>query len=43
MSITWPFFKDIQSRFSSYYARQGAPDFNKKALQDSYFTQFLEE
>lgn len=26
-TITSPFFKDIVNRFSSYYARQGSPDF----------------
>lgn len=28
MSITAPYLKDIQSRFSSYYGRQGSPDFD---------------
>lgn len=31
-TIASPFLKDIQSRFSSYYGRQGQPDLNKKEL-----------
>ena len=35
-----PFFvKDIVSRFSSYYARQGQPDIDSKAVFDSYMQQ----
>ena len=29
-TISSPFLKDIQSRFSSYYGRQGQPDMDKK-------------
>jgi CheY-like chemotaxis protein len=36
MSITPPFLKDIQSRFSSYYARQGSPDFDTSKIIDKY-------
>jgi CheY-like chemotaxis protein len=36
MSITPPFLKDIQSRFSSYYARQGSPDFDASKIMDEY-------
>lgn len=38
-TVSESFFKDIQSRFSSYYARQGTPDLNKKNIIDSYKTQ----
>jgi len=31
-TIASPFLKEIQSRFSSYYGRQGQPDLNKKEL-----------
>lgn len=31
-TVASPFLKDIQSRFASYYARQGQPDLNKKNL-----------
>ncbi|AMK76926.1 MULTISPECIES: hypothetical protein [Methylomonas] len=31
-TVASPFLKDIQSRFASYYARQGQPDLNKKSL-----------
>jgi len=31
-TIAGPFLKDIQSRFSSYYGRQGQPDLNKDGL-----------
>ncbi|PPD40107.1 MAG: response regulator [Methylobacter sp.] len=31
-TVASPFLKDIQSRFSSYYGRQGQPDLNKKEL-----------
>lgn len=36
MSITAPFLKDIQARFSSYYARQGSPDFDASKIMDKY-------
>jgi CheY-like chemotaxis protein len=32
LSISLPFLKDIQSRFSSYYARQGSPDFDTSKI-----------
>lgn len=35
-TITGVFLKDIQSSFSSYLARQGQPDLNKKELIKSY-------
>ena len=31
-TIAGPFLKEVQSRFSSYYGRQGQPDLNKKEL-----------
>ena len=31
-SVTAPFLKDIISRFSIYYSRQGAPDLNKERI-----------
>ncbi len=31
-TVSSPFLKEIQSRFSSYYARQGQPDLNKDNL-----------
>ena len=33
-AIASPFFKDIVNRFSSYYARQGSPDFDAETLSD---------
>ena len=38
-TVSESFFKDIQSRFSSYYARQGTPDLNKETIIDSYKAQ----
>lgn len=35
-TVSESFFKDIQSRFSSYYARQGTPDLNKETIIRSY-------
>jgi len=35
-TVSVSFFKDIQSRFSSYYARQGTPDLKKESIVDSY-------
>lgn len=35
-TVSGPFLKDIQSRFSSYYGRQGQPDLNKKQLTNNY-------
>ncbi len=37
MTVSTSFLKDIQARFSSYYARQGSPDFNFKALATTYY------
>lgn len=34
LQVTHHFIKDIAARFSSYYARQGQPDFNFKKLAD---------
>lgn len=39
LSISESFLKDIQSRFSSYYARQGSPDFDFDALATAYYAQ----
>ena len=36
IQISPPFVKDIVSRFSSYYARQGQPDIDNKAFIDLY-------
>lgn len=33
-SVTAPFLKDIISRFSIYYSRQGAPDLNRERIID---------
>jgi CheY-like chemotaxis protein len=35
-TVSVSFFKDIQSRFASYYARQGTPDLNKKRIVENY-------
>jgi len=35
-TVANPFLKDIISRYSSYYSRQGAPDFNVEELYSSY-------
>lgn len=35
-TVASPFLKDIQSRFSSYYARQGQPDLDKESLLDKH-------
>ncbi len=35
-TVSAAFLKDIQSRFSSYYGRQGQPDLDKKALLNRY-------
>lgn len=42
MTISVPFLKDIQSKFSSYYARQGSPDFDFSIITEQYYTSFLE-
>ncbi len=36
-TISMPFLKDIISRYSNYYARQGSPDFDTKEIYDSLF------
>lgn len=36
-TITLPFLKDLIERYSSYYARQGSPDFNTQEVIDSFF------
>jgi CheY-like chemotaxis protein len=41
-SITTPFFKDIVSRFSAYYSRQGSPDFHVDGLTDEIVKSFQE-
>lgn len=41
MDISIPFIRDIQEKFSSYYARQGAPDFDFEAVSANYTTKFL--
>jgi len=35
-TVTGAFLKDIQSRFSAYYGRQGQPDLDKKDLLEKY-------
>jgi len=42
MNISLPFIKDIQSKFSSYYARQGSPDFDFSKITEEYYTAYLE-
>ena len=39
IQISPPFVKDIVSRFSAYYARQGQPDIDNKVFVDSYTQQ----
>lgn len=36
-TISQPFLKDIISRYSNYYSRQGSPDFNSDELYNSIF------
>jgi CheY-like chemotaxis protein len=36
-TVSMPFLKDIISRYSNYYARQGSPDFNAAEVYDSLF------
>jgi CheY-like chemotaxis protein len=43
MSITSPFLKDIQSRFASYYARQGSPDFDFSPIIEEYRSKLFSE
>lgn len=41
MDITTPFLKDVQEKFSSYYARQGAPDFDSDSISSQYTRKLL--
>ncbi|HIP11731.1 MAG TPA: response regulator [Lutibacter sp.] len=41
MTVSIYFFKDIQSRFSAFYARQGSPDFDKKKLSQEIMEKIL--
>ncbi|MBS9461030.1 response regulator [Flagellimonas sp. 389] len=36
-TISLPFLKDLIERYSSYYARQGSPDFDSDEVMDSLF------
>ncbi|MGB3463846.1 MAG: hypothetical protein WBA74_01190, partial [Cyclobacteriaceae bacterium] len=36
-TVSMPFLKDIISRYSNYYARQGAPDFDTNEIYRSIF------
>jgi CheY-like chemotaxis protein len=36
-TVSIPFLKDIISRYSNYYARQGSPDFNVEEVYNSLF------
>lgn len=36
-TVSMPFLKDIISRYSSYYSRQGSPDFNSDEVFNSIF------
>ncbi len=36
-TVSMPFLKDIISRYSNYYARQGSPDFNTDEIFNSLF------
>lgn len=36
-TVSMPFLKDIISRYSNYYARQGSPDFNVEEVYNSLF------
>ncbi len=36
-TVSMPFLKDIISRYSNYYARQGSPDFNSDEIFNSLF------
>ncbi|WP_442796191.1 hypothetical protein [Pelobium manganitolerans] len=36
-TISQPFLKDIISRYSNYYSRQGSPDFNSDEIYNSIF------
>jgi len=38
-TVSVSFFKDIQSRFASYYGRQGMPDLNKTGIIENYIQQ----
>lgn len=41
MDISTPFIKDIQAKFSSYYARQGSPDFDFNVISKNYTLKLL--
>jgi len=41
-TISIHFFKDIQARFSAFYARQGSPDFDNKKLSQGIMKKILE-
>lgn len=41
MTVSIYFFKDIQSRFAAFYARQGSPDFDKKKLSQEIMEKIL--
>lgn len=36
-TVSMPFLKDIISRYSNYYARQGSPDFDSKEVYETLF------
>lgn len=36
-TVSQPFLKDIISRYSNYYGRQGSPDFNSEEIYNSLF------
>lgn len=36
-TVSQPFLKDIISRYSGYYSRQGSPDFNSEEIYNSIF------
>jgi hypothetical protein len=36
-TVSMPFLKDIISRYSNYYARQGSPDFDEDEIFESLF------
>ncbi len=41
MTISIYFFKDVQARFSAFYARQGSPDFDGKTLSKGIMERIL--
>jgi len=40
-TVSIHFFKDIQARFSAFYARQGSPDFDNKKLSQGIMEKIL--